>query len=37
MKNAVEIRRDVVIDNIPLKVGVFDRFGKLVLVLDSET
>ena len=37
LKNAVEIRRDVVIDSIPFKVGVFDHFGKLVLVIDSET
>jgi len=37
LKNAVEIRRDVVIDNIPLKVGVFDHFGRLVLGIDNET
>jgi len=37
LKNAFEIRRDVVIDNVPFKVGVFDYFGKLVLVIDSET
>ena len=36
-KNAVEIQRDMVIDNIPLKVGVFDHFGRLVLGIDSET
>jgi len=36
LKNAVEIRRDA-IDNIPLKVGMFDHFGRLVLGIDSET